>query len=513
MTATPAAGPAHARRAFSNAALNLVASVLPFPLALVTVPAVIRGFGVDRYGVLATAGVVLAYAALLDLGLGRASTRFLARSLGSEGGDEAVVGTFWTVTALAAAVGAVGAALLLAAADPLVQGVLRVPAGLVAESRSAFRALAVAVPPVILVPVLLGALEAQRRFDLVAAISVPTAVLGLLAPLLVLPWTVRLSAAILAIAAVQAVAFVAAFATCLVAIPGLRRAVRVRPDAVRQLLGYGRWVAVSNVIGPLMVNADRLAIGAVLSVRWVTFYAAPYELVNRLSLVPSSLMRAMFPLFSADRSPDVREARPLAVDAARAIALLLGPAAVLLVAWAPDVLRLWLGADFARLSTPSLELLVIGVTINAMAQVPFWLLQGLGRPDLCAKFHVVELVVYVPLLFLLLGAWGITGAAAAWTLRVALDGALLLRAAQRLVGAGEHRDRLWSLALYAALVAVGLLAGHLAAASSAGGATRVVIGLVLAGALAAVGSRMLFTGAERVAAAAAARAALSRGPA
>ncbi len=513
MNAAPSVRPREARGAFSNAALNLVASVLPFPLALVTVPAVIHGFGIERYGVLATAGVVLAYVALLDVGLGRAGTRFLARSFGSEGGGEAVAETFWTVTVLAAAVGAAGAALLLVVAGPLVESVLRVPAGLVAESRSAFRALAVAVPSVIVVPVLLGALEARRRFDLVAAISVPTAALGLLAPLLVLPWTVRLSAAILAVAAVQFAAFIAAFATCMATIPGVRGAMRVRLGAVRELLGYGRWVAVSNVVGPLMVNADRLAIGAVLSVRWVTFYAAPYELVARLSLVPSSLMRAMFPLFSADRTPDVRDARALAVDAARVIALLLGPLAVLLVAWAPDVLRLWLGADFARLSTPSLELLVIGVTVNALALVPFWLLQGLGRPDLCAKFHLVELVLYVPLLFLLLDAWGITGAAAAWTFRVTLDGALLLLAARRLVGAGEHRERLWPLATYSALVAVALLLAHLAAASPTGGAARVVAGLALAGALVATGSRMLFTAAERVAAAAAARAKLRRSPA
>jgi O-antigen/teichoic acid export membrane protein len=508
VSAPPVGAAPHARGAFSNAALNLVAGALPFPLALVTVPAVIHGFGVERYGVLAMAAVVLAYFALLDIGLGRAGTRFLARSLSNDSSEAAE--TFWTTVTLAAGVGVAGGAILFGIAGPLVSGLLRVPADLVAESKAAFRVLAAAVPLAIVVPTLLGALEAQRRFDLVAAIQVPTAVLTLLAPLVVLPWTVHLAAAIVAITSVQAAAFAAALAACLATIPRVRSAVRIRPRVVRELFGYGRWVAVSNVIGPLMVNADRLAIGAVLSVRLVTFYAAPYELVTRLSLIPSSLMRAMFPLFSADRTPDVRDARALAVAAARAIALVLGPVAVLVVALAADVLRLWLGPEFARLSASCLALLAVGVTINALAMVPFWLLQGLGRPDLCAKFHMVELVVYVPLLLALLGWWGITGAAAAWTFRVALDAGLLMGAASRLVGLGEHRARLKALALYAALLAAALLLSHVAATQLPSGAMRLAVAVVLASVAAASGYHMLLSAAERSAALATAASALRR---
>ena len=503
----PSAGTAttleRGRRAYSNAALNLVAGVLPFPLALVTIPAVIRGFGVERYGILAMAGVVLAYFALLDVGLGRASTRFLSRSLGENEG-RATADTFWSVTAMAAAIGAVGAAVLLALAAPLVQHLLRVPPGLVADSIAAFRALAAAVPFVILLPTLMGALEAQRRFDLVAAIQVPTAALGLLAPLLVLPWTTRLMPVIVAIAIVQAAACGAAFVTCLRTVPGARQAARVRTRAIRDLLGFGRWVAVSNVVGPLMVNADRLAIGAVLSVRAVTYYAAPYDMVTRLSIIPASLMRALFPLFSADRSQDVRDARLLAVDGARAIVLVLGPAVTLIVALAPDLLRLWLGAEFARVSARSLELLAVGVTINALAMVPFWLLQGLGRPDICAKFHLMELALYIPTLFVFLAWWGITGAAAAWTIRVAVDGGLLLWAAHRLVGAGEHRARVRSVLGYAGCLGLALALALAVASPGVGEASRLASAIILAGAAAALGWRMLLNGAERAAVAAAA---------
>ncbi len=486
----PAGAGTEARRALSNAGLNFVAGALPFPLALVTVPAVIAGFGVERYGVLATAGVVLAYFALLDVGLGRASTRFMARSLA----DGARVGeTFWTVVTLAAVVGVVGAAAMLAIASPLVRQLLRVPPGLADEAVTAFRVLAAAVPFAIATPTLLGSLEAQRRFDLVAAIQVPSSILGLLAPLLVLPFSGRLPAAMAAIAAVQAATCVAAAATCARVLPA--GGARVRSDAARELLGYGRWVAVSNVVGPLMVNADRLAIGALLSIRAVTFYAAPYDMVTRLQLIPSSLLRALFPLFSADRTPEVRDARRLAVGAAGAIALVMGPLAVFLVALAPELLRLWLGAEFSRVSAPSLELLAAGVLINALALVPYSLLQALGRPDVCAKFHVAELALYVPMLLLFLRWWGITGVAAAWTVRVALDAGLLLLAAGRLVGAAEHRARLGALARYGAVLLAALALAALAA--TRGAAVSLAAAAILTAVALAAGWRLALDGQER----------------
>ena len=58
-----------------NAVINLFGQGLPLAIGVVTAPAVIRGLGADRYGVLAMALVVLGYFGLFDLGLGRAATR------------------------------------------------------------------------------------------------------------------------------------------------------------------------------------------------------------------------------------------------------------------------------------------------------------------------------------------------------------------------------------------------------------------------------------------------------
>jgi O-antigen/teichoic acid export membrane protein len=61
------------------------------------------------------------------------------------------------------------------------------------------------------------------------------------------------------------------------------------------------------------------------------------------------------------------------------------------------------------------------------------LVQGAGRPDKVAKLHLIELPLYLPVLWYLTVQFGIEGAAVSWTLRVAIDAALLYSAASMLL--------------------------------------------------------------------------------
>ena len=85
----------------------------------------------------------------------------------------------------------------------------------------------------------------------------------------------------------------------------------------------------------------------------------------------------------------------------------------------------WLGKDFAENSKEVVRILAFGVLINSLAHIPYALLQSSGRPNLTAKFHIIELPIYFFLALILVSKWGINGAATVWTLRVILDTALL----------------------------------------------------------------------------------------
>ena len=60
-------------------------------------------------------------------------------------------------------------------------------------------------------------------------------------------------------------------------------------------------------------------------------------------------------------------------------------------------------------------------------------IQAAGLAHVTAKLHLCEAVVYFPLLFYAMHAFGLPGAAMAWTARVGLDLALLAWLSQRMV--------------------------------------------------------------------------------
>jgi hypothetical protein len=58
------------------------------------------------------------------------------------------------------------------------------------------------------------------------------------------------------------------------------------------------------------------------------------------------------------------------------------------------------------------------------------MLNASGKPGVAARFHLLELLPFVFMLFLFVKFWGANGAAWAWTLRVSVDAALLFLAAR-----------------------------------------------------------------------------------
>jgi hypothetical protein len=129
-------------------------------VGLVTMPFIVRGLGTERFGLLSLAWVILGYFAVFDLGLGRATTKFVAEALG-KGEADRVPGLVWTTVATQALLGAAGGLTLAAVTPLLVERALNVPPYLVREASSAFYVLAVGVPVTLISGSFVGVLDGQ----------------------------------------------------------------------------------------------------------------------------------------------------------------------------------------------------------------------------------------------------------------------------------------------------------------------------------------------------------------
>ena len=104
-----------------NTVLNFVGLALPTAVGLATIPFVVRWLGTDRFGVLSLAWVVVGYFSFFDLGLGRATTKYVAEALG-KGEIEKIPGYFWTTAYIQAVLGTLGAVILWLITPLLVTG-------------------------------------------------------------------------------------------------------------------------------------------------------------------------------------------------------------------------------------------------------------------------------------------------------------------------------------------------------------------------------------------------------
>ena len=143
----------------------------------------------------------------------------------------------------------------------------------------------------------------------------------------------------------------------------------------------------------------------------MAYYTTPFELAIKGWFIPVAVLGAVFPAFATSFACDRGRTALIFGKSLTYIFILMFPITLALVALAPEGLALWLGPDFARQSTAVLRWLAIGVFLGALQHVPSSLMQGVGRPDLVAKLHLLELPLYLLAAWHLIVLRGIEGAA------------------------------------------------------------------------------------------------------
>ncbi len=425
----PSAPDVRPRALARNTVFNLLGQGLPLLVALVAVPILLRELGAARFGVL---GLVWMFVTIFgELGFGRAGTKYAAQALGSGRTDQIrkIVGvTLAAQLVLGFALGL----LLVGLAGSLTGSALSIEENLVAPAKTSFLVLGAVTPALLLGSAFRGFLEAQQRFGVVNVIRFWTSTLNYLLPVVVVlngGGLVPIVGVLMGLRVVGTLAFGLAARSMWASVPHGED----RGDlSVGDILSFGGWVTVSTVVSPILVYIDRFLLGALVSVAAVGVYTAPYEIVTRVLLVPAALASTLFPAVSALRGMDDPGAVARAAGRATGvIALLVTPVAAVCILGAGPMLRLWLGPETTPEMVTALRLLAPGVFMNALAFVPLSVLQGSGRADLTGRLHLAELPVHCVVAWWLVGAFGIAGAAGAWSLRTTADSVGLFWLARR----------------------------------------------------------------------------------
>jgi O-antigen/teichoic acid export membrane protein len=415
-----------------NSGLNLLGQGLPILVALGTMPVVVRGLGPTQFGILALAWTIVGYAGAFDLGLGRAATKRVSEAVWA--GDPLRVRRLAATAALAQGLFGTLTGALLWLLAPVLARLLLAGSGTGVEAAGLLRVLALALPAVLLSNAYRAVLEGLNRFDLVNLGRAPAAAAMFLVPFagVLLGW--QLTTIVAGLVATR-YAGAAWFLGLYMRAASWGRGGGIHAAELRDLLRFGGWIAVSNTIIPLVVYLERFVIAALRGPSALAYYAAPHELVSKLHLIPAAVAGVLFPAFSGlssggDDAGLLRRIR----QGSRVIALLLAPPVAILILTAAPLLTGWLGTDYGVHSATVMRLLAFALFLTGLAFVPFTLIEGVGRPDVVAKYHLLELPIYAAVLWVLVGQHGIVGAAAAWTLRMGITAPLFCAISLRAAG-------------------------------------------------------------------------------
>jgi O-antigen/teichoic acid export membrane protein len=408
-----------------NTIYSLIGQGAPLFVAIFSIPLLIKGLGTDRFGILTIAWIVISYFSLFDLGLGRALTQLVAEKLGG-GQEEELPPLIWTASILMFLLGLLGTFLVIAVAPWLVQSALKIPLELQPETLQSFYLLAISIPVVTSTAGFVGILSALQRFDLINLVRIPSGLLMYLGPLLILPASHSLVAIVGVLFITRLSVWGIHIWQCFQCLPALSHlGFSFRLTLLKPLLKFGGWMTVTNLISPLMVYLDRILIGSLISISAVAYYTTPYEVVTKLLLIPASVVVVLFPAFSTIQIIDPIRTIFLFRKSIKYVYSILFPAILVLILFANEILYLWLGKEFAKQSAQVLQFLSLGIIVNSLSQIIFALMQGIGRSDITAVIHVIELPIYLPIIWWTSIRFGISGAAFSWFLRVLLDAIFL----------------------------------------------------------------------------------------
>ena len=201
--------------------------------------------------------------------------------------------------------------------------------------------------------------------------------------------------------------------------------VQSSPAIAKQLLSFGGWFTVSSLISPVLVQADRFFIGALISATAVATYTIPYEVVTQSLIIVGAVSSVAFPSLTAllHSQPDKAEAmfRRWLVRITAVMFVVTSLCALLL----PIILPWWIGPKLLAESVLIGQILCVGIFSNALGSMYFALLHAYGRADITAKLHLLELPLFLFALYFLVTNYGVVGAAYAWVGRMMLDTSFL----------------------------------------------------------------------------------------
>lgn len=394
-----------------NVLANWLGTLSSIILAFFLSPFVIHHLGVTAYGIWVLIASLTGYLGLLDLGVRGAVTRYIAKFHAQSKHQESshIVSSALVIFAL---VGTVAFAVSLLAAL-IVPKVVHVPANM----RSTVQLVTVLAGASIastLVSNVFGAIVVGlQHFEIANIIEVGSGIVRSLMILLAL----RHGHGLVALGTIN-IAF-----SIIVGLlyawmsrrlyPQLRVGYRLADRSnIYLILSFGGFLCVLNVSTYLILYTDSVVISSFLSVAMVTFFAIAGNLITYSRSLVTGISTTVTPLASAlEAEGKQQDVQRVGLAGPRYATMLVLPIVIVFLCRGKTFIGLWMGTEYADLSSKVLQILSLALSFSAANQVATSMMIGINKHRPVVLANIVEGLLNLTLSISLVHRMGIMGVA------------------------------------------------------------------------------------------------------
>jgi glycosyltransferase involved in cell wall biosynthesis/O-antigen/teichoic acid export membrane protein len=399
--------PARFRR---NALSNYASSFVALAVALVTTPVLVRGLGMDAWGVWVVVGSTVQYFDLLRFGFGRGMVKWVAEGSALEDNDllrRTLATAFFLLMIPALLVLAIVPILVL-----LFPVVFDVPAGL--ETAAMITIVLVGIDLAVAMPAdTFGAsLIGLQRYDLLNATVIATVVAQAIGWIVV----VSLGGGIVALGIVTLALSVASQVARYAIAKRLLPSMRLRPryfdrSLVRPFVSLSGWIALAEFSLVVISRIDVIIVGIVVGVPEAGVYAVGQKLAMLIGRFTNPALNMLFPhaatLYARGDWPGLRSTLQAGTRLAVGIA---APLTIALCFLASPMIDAWVGPGYDA-AAEVVVYLSLTTLAASVAYTGVYVLRGTGNVRRPALFGVFEAAVNFTLSVLLGLRMGLSGVA------------------------------------------------------------------------------------------------------
>lgn len=397
-----------------NIMWNFIGYVSPILITLLIIPFTIKLLGTQVFGILSLIWMIVGYSSFLDFGIGRALTHYISSNKFTEtechipSVVKKVIILLFLVSFSIVLIGFVsidfifdtwGESVLVSENDILLSSKLAIITSFFVILSSAAR----------------GVLEGYEEFKYINFVRLFSGVSISISPFLIYSIIPKLWVVILSFLLIRLVEIFIYSIFAMNILKKIKHREDLNFEGLKKILSFGIWSNLTNIIGSPMAAAylDKAVIALVLGSAAITYYSVPFDVITRFLILPAMITGVLFPLLSKLKGQK-DEIDRLTLQALEMMGYVIAPFFLVAIVLAKPLMNFWLG-EISLFMYFLLQIFAVGKFAESLNFVLLAQIQALGRPDLTAKRHMLELPFYVCGIYIASVNFGLIGVAIFWS--------------------------------------------------------------------------------------------------